>query len=75
MRAAVARTDGDRARLARDLKGELAGLEGVSAVWTPDEYAGLGLPTPEENPRVGDLLLDFLGGKRRCRAKGPAATA
>ncbi len=50
--------DGDRARLARDLRGELAGLEGVSAVWTPDEYAGLGLPTPEENPRAGDLLLE-----------------
>ena len=54
--------DGDRARLARDLRTELAGLEGVSAVWTPDEYAGLGLPTPEENPRVGDLLLEAAPG-------------
>ncbi|HXD99573.1 MAG TPA: ectonucleotide pyrophosphatase/phosphodiesterase [Candidatus Acidoferrum sp.] len=50
--------DGDRARLARDLRGELAGLEGVSAVWTPEEYGALGLPTPAENPRAGDLLLE-----------------
>ena len=54
--------DGDRASLARDLRGELAGLEGVSAVWTPDEYAPLGLPTPEENPRAGDLLLEAAPG-------------
>jgi len=50
--------DGHRARLARDLRGELAGLEGVSAVWTPEEYGALGLPTPAENPRAGDLLLE-----------------
>jgi predicted AlkP superfamily pyrophosphatase or phosphodiesterase len=54
--------DGDRARLARDLRGELAALEGVSAVWTPDEYAALGLPTPAENPRAGDLLLEAAPG-------------
>lgn len=54
--------DGDRTRLARDLRGELAALEGVSAVWTPDEYAALGLPTPEENPRAGDLLLEAAPG-------------
>ena len=54
--------DGDRARLARDLRGELAALEGVSAVWAPDEYASLGLPTPDENPRAGDLLLEAAPG-------------
>jgi hypothetical protein len=54
--------DGDAARLARDLRGELASLEGVSAVWTPDEYAALGLPTPGENPRAGDLLLEAAPG-------------
>jgi hypothetical protein len=54
--------DGDRTRLARDLRGELAALEGVSAVWTPDEYAALGLPTPQENPRAGDLLLEAAPG-------------
>jgi predicted AlkP superfamily pyrophosphatase or phosphodiesterase len=53
---------GDRARLARDLKSELATLEGVSAVWTPDEYASVGLPTPEQNPRAGDLLLEAAPG-------------
>jgi predicted AlkP superfamily pyrophosphatase or phosphodiesterase len=54
--------EGDRARLARDLRPELAALEGVSAVWTPDEYAALGLPTPDENPRSGDLLLEAAPG-------------
>jgi predicted AlkP superfamily pyrophosphatase or phosphodiesterase len=54
--------NGDAARLARDLREELASLEGVSAVWTPDEYAALGLPTPGENPRAGDLLLEAAPG-------------
>jgi predicted AlkP superfamily pyrophosphatase or phosphodiesterase len=53
---------GDRARLARDLKPELASLEGVSAVWTPDEYASVGLPAPAQNPRAGDLLLEAAPG-------------
>jgi hypothetical protein len=54
--------DGDRARLARDLGAELAGLEGVTAVWTPEAYADLGLPTPAENPRAGDVLLEAAPG-------------
>jgi predicted AlkP superfamily pyrophosphatase or phosphodiesterase len=54
--------DGDRARLARDLRAELAALEGVAAVWTPEEYGALGLPTPAENPRAGDLLLEAASG-------------
>jgi predicted AlkP superfamily pyrophosphatase or phosphodiesterase len=49
-------------RLATDVAGELRGLEGVSAVWTPPAYAGLGLPTPAENPRVGDLLVEAAPG-------------
>ena len=53
---------GDRERLARDLRGELAALEGVAAVWTPQEYASLGLPGPAENDRVGDLLLEAAPG-------------
>ncbi len=40
------------------LAGELAGLEGVARVWQPAEYATLGLPTPDVNPHVGDLLLE-----------------
>jgi predicted AlkP superfamily pyrophosphatase or phosphodiesterase len=53
---------GDRARLARDLKAELGALEGVSAVWTPDEYAAVGLPAPDDNARSGDLLLEAAPG-------------
>src|SRR6266446_5328694 len=53
---------GDRERLARDLRGELAALEGVAAVWTPQEYASLGLPGLAENDRVGDLLLEAAPG-------------
>jgi hypothetical protein len=34
----------------------------VSAVWIPDEYAALGLPTPAENARAGDLLLEAAPG-------------
>jgi hypothetical protein len=52
----------DDGRLARDLHAELAALEGVSGVWTPEAYAGLGLPTPAENPRAGDLLLEAAPG-------------
>jgi predicted AlkP superfamily pyrophosphatase or phosphodiesterase len=54
--------DGDRERLARDLRGELAALPGVSAVWTADEYEALGLPAPADNPRAGDLLLEAAPG-------------
>jgi predicted AlkP superfamily pyrophosphatase or phosphodiesterase len=54
--------DGDRARLARDLGAELAKIEGIAAVWTPDAYADLGLPTPAENPRAGDLLVEAAPG-------------
>jgi len=53
---------GDRGRLARDLRGELGALEGVSGVWTPDEYEALGLPAPADNPRAGDLLLEAAPG-------------
>jgi predicted AlkP superfamily pyrophosphatase or phosphodiesterase len=49
-------------RLARDLGAELAKLEGVAAVWTPDAYAELGLPTPAQNPRAGDLVLEAAPG-------------
>lgn len=54
--------DGDPARLARDLRAELTSLEGVSAVWTPEEYGALGLPTPDDNPRAGDLLVEAAPG-------------
>jgi len=53
---------GDRARLARDLRGELASLEGVAAAWTAEEYAGLGLPAPADEARAGDVLLEAAPG-------------
>jgi predicted AlkP superfamily pyrophosphatase or phosphodiesterase len=53
--------DGDRG-LVRNLRTELATLEGVSGVWAPEEYGALGLPTPAENPRAGDLLLEAAPG-------------
>ena len=53
---------GDSARLARDLRAELATLPGVGAVWTPAEYAAIGLPTPAEDPRAGDLVLEAAPG-------------
>jgi predicted AlkP superfamily pyrophosphatase or phosphodiesterase len=48
--------------VARDLVPELSALEGVSAVWTAPDYAALGLPTPDENALVGDLLLEAAPG-------------
>jgi len=53
---------GDQARLGRDLRGELASMEGVTAVWTPDEYEALGLPTPADNARSGDVLVEAAPG-------------
>jgi len=53
---------GDRARLARDLRGELASLEGVAGVWTADEFAALGLPAPADDARAGDVLMEAAPG-------------
>lgn len=46
-----------RAELLPKLRQTLAGVEGVKAVLSGEEVNALGLPTPEENPRAGDLLL------------------
>jgi predicted AlkP superfamily pyrophosphatase or phosphodiesterase len=48
----------DRRGLARELAADLGRLEGVANVWTEDAFASLGLPSPEANARVGDLLLE-----------------
>lgn len=48
----------DRRGLARELAVELGRLDGVANVWTEDAFASLGLPSPEANARVGDLLLE-----------------
>lgn len=52
----------DRARTARELARELAGIEGIAAAWTSEAYHGLGLPTPGENALAGDLLLEAAPG-------------
>ncbi|HWA26615.1 MAG TPA: alkaline phosphatase family protein [Lacunisphaera sp.] len=46
-----------RAELLPKVKAALAGVEGVKAVLEGAEVQALGLPTPQENPRAGDLLL------------------
>jgi predicted AlkP superfamily pyrophosphatase or phosphodiesterase len=61
---------GDRDRLARDLAGPLAALEGVAGVWTADQYAGLGLPAPGDNGQVGEMLLEAAPGY--CFGDDPA---
>jgi predicted AlkP superfamily pyrophosphatase or phosphodiesterase len=52
----------DRPSLVRDLQSELAGLEGVTGVWGVADYAGLGLPVPDVNPMVGELVLEAAEG-------------
>lgn len=52
----------DRQARPRDLAAELAALDGVARVWTAPEYAALGLPTPAENPLVGDLVVEAKPG-------------
>jgi len=52
----------DRGGTLASLAEALRHLEGVDAVWTPSAYGALGLPTPEANPLVGDLLLEAKPG-------------
>lgn len=55
----------DRARpeaVIRQLVAELRSIEGVARVWAAPDYAALGLPTPSENPHVGDLVLEATPG-------------
>jgi len=33
------------------------GQEGIADILTPEQYAELGMPTPEESPQMGDLVL------------------
>jgi predicted AlkP superfamily pyrophosphatase or phosphodiesterase len=52
----------DRPARARDLATALGALEGVARVSTVAEYTALGLPTPAENPLVGDVVLEAAPG-------------
>ena len=46
-----------RDQIARQLRTELAKLEGVQAVFGTGEFAQIGQPTPQQNPRGADLWL------------------
>lgn len=46
-----------RTELVPKVKALLAATEGIKAVLEGAEVQALGLPTPQENPRAGDLLL------------------
>lgn len=49
--------DSRRAEILARLREQLKHLEGVEAVFGPDEFARLGQPTREEDPRAPDLWL------------------
>ena len=48
--------DADGAKLAQ-VKGALAGVEGIDAVIEPSGYAALGLPLPAASNQMGPLFL------------------
>jgi predicted AlkP superfamily pyrophosphatase or phosphodiesterase len=50
------------ARAVDALAREIAGMEGVSAMWTSAEYAGLGLPTPADHRQVADAMFEAAPG-------------
>jgi predicted AlkP superfamily pyrophosphatase or phosphodiesterase len=58
---ALYRLDGDLAAV-RDLAREIGAMEGVGGMWTADDYAQLGLPTPAEHPQVADAMFEAAPG-------------
>jgi len=50
------------ARAIDDLAREIGKMEGVSAVWTTAEYAGLGLPVPDDHRLVADVMFEAAPG-------------
>ena len=50
------------ARAIDDLAREIGKMEGVSAVWTAAEYAGLGLPVPDDHRLVADVMFEAAPG-------------
>ena len=54
--------DSRRAELTAQLKQEFAKLEGVDAVYAPDQFADIGQPTLTQDPRAADLWLSCQGG-------------
>ncbi|HET7344051.1 MAG TPA: ectonucleotide pyrophosphatase/phosphodiesterase [Methylomirabilota bacterium] len=53
---------GDSGRLGRDLRVELAAMDGVAGAWTAEEYATLGLPAPADEARAGDVIVEAAPG-------------
>jgi predicted AlkP superfamily pyrophosphatase or phosphodiesterase len=51
-----------RAEIAAQLRQELAKLQGVEAVFGPEEYSRIGQPTPEQNPWGADLWIAAQSG-------------
>jgi predicted AlkP superfamily pyrophosphatase or phosphodiesterase len=56
------REGAEQARVARQVAAELAKMPGVSAAWTSDQYAALGLPAPSEHRQIGDVLIEAAEG-------------
>jgi predicted AlkP superfamily pyrophosphatase or phosphodiesterase len=54
--------DARRQEIVALLKRELAALEGVQAVLSPEEFARIGQPTPLDDPRAPDLWLSAESG-------------
>lgn len=53
----------------------LGGLDGVAGVYGATDYAGLGLPTPDQDPQFGELLLAAKSGYSFSGATGGPVTA
>lgn len=51
-----------REQIARQLRDELCKIEGVQAVFDKSQFAAIGQPTPEQNPRGADLWLAAKSG-------------
>jgi predicted AlkP superfamily pyrophosphatase or phosphodiesterase len=54
--------DKDRAAVTARLRKSLAAVEGIEAVYASNEFAQLGQPTPEADPRAPDLWLTAKSG-------------
>ncbi len=54
--------DARRAELTAQLKQAFAKVEGVDAVYAPDQFADIGQPTLAADPRAADLWLSCQGG-------------
>ena len=53
---------GERERAPAELARAFAKLEGVAGAWTEKDFGTLGLPTPADNPLVGDVVLEAAPG-------------